>query len=153
MKIFNNQFNYFVLVIMVLALTGCSTIQEIKIGDVRKVDLISINNNVLTLDLTIPIENPNAFSVKVKLSDLKVMLGANELGKVKQMDDLVISRKSTKEYTMRILVEITDVKNSFVSAFSIFSGKKPDIRFNGTIKVCSFLYGKTFKVEGYELMK
>jgi len=134
-------------------LTGCSTIQEIKIGDVRKVDLISINNNVLTLDLTIPIENPNAFSVKVKLSDLKVMLGANELGKVKQMDDLVISRKSTKEYTMRILVEITDVKNSFVSAFSIFSGKKPDIRFNGTIKVCSFLYGKTFKVEGYELMK
>ena len=81
------------------------------------------------------------------------MLGANELGKVKQMDDLVISRKSTKEYTMRILVEITDVKNSFVSAFSIFSGKKPDIRFNGTIKVCSFLYGKTFKVEGYELMK
>jgi LEA14-like dessication related protein len=145
--------NCFFCLLVLLISVSCSDIKEIRVGEARKIDVISLNNNILTLDILLPIENPNSFRLKVKDGDLKVMLGKNTLGKVKQMNALIIPGKSTKEYTLRVTIEITDLKGSLLSAFSLLSGKTPELSLTGTIKARSLFYNKTFKVENYPLSK
>ena len=152
-KFKNNKCYGFVLLTAFIILSGCYTIKEVKIGNVSKVELKGMNNNVVSFDLTLPIENPNNLRVKVKVEDLKVMLGNKELGTVKQMDKIVIARNSKQEYTIRIAVEITDPQGGMNSAFSFFSGRQPDIRLTGKVKASAFFYRKTFELNDYKLVQ
>jgi len=149
----NNQWGCFVLAISFITLTGCSAIKEVIIGNASKVELKGMYNNVVTFDLTLPIENPNNFRVKVKVKDLKVMLANNEIGKVKQMDKFVIARKSKKEYTVRIAVELTDAKSGLNSALGFFSGQQPDIRLTGKVRASTLFYRRTFELNNYRLVR
>jgi LEA14-like dessication related protein len=152
-KSINKQLFYFVLILTTTIAVSCVSFQEIKINNVSNVTLKGINNNVVTFDITASIENPNAYRIKVKPLELKVMIGdQTELGKVKSMDHLVIAKKSTKDYTISVPIEITNML-SLGSAFSMFSGKTPDLRLTGKIRANNFWYGKTFELNGYKLTR
>jgi hypothetical protein len=151
-KSINKRLSYFVLILTITIAVSCASFQEIKINNVSNVELKGINNNVVTFDITASIENPNAYRIKVKPLELKVMIGDyTELGKVKPMD-LVIAKKSTKNYTISVPIEITNML-SLGSAFNMFSGKVPDLRLTGKIRASTFLYGKTFELNGYKLVR
>jgi LEA14-like dessication related protein len=148
----NKRLLYFVLIVTSTLFVSCS-FQEIKINNVSKVELKGINNNIVTFDITASIENPNKFRIKVKPIDLKVLIGdRTELGTVKQIDNFVIDRKSTKDYTISVPIEITNMM-SLGPAFGMFSGKMPDIRLTGKVRGSTLFYRKTFELNGYKLIQ
>jgi LEA14-like dessication related protein len=152
-KSINKRLFYFVLVLITTIAVSCASFQEIKINNISNVTLKGINNNVVTFDITASIENPNPYRIKVKPLELKVMLGDQmELGKVKPLDRLVIDKKSTKNYTISVPIEVSNIL-SLGSAFNMFSGKTPDIRLTGKVKASNCLYGKTFEFIGYKLVR
>jgi len=150
-KSINKRLFYFVLVLITTISVSCASFQEIKINNIGNVTLKGINNNVVTFDITASIENPNSYRIKVKPLELTVMLGDQmELGKVKPMGRLVIDKKSTKNYTISVPIEVSNIL-SLGSAFNMFSGKTPDIRLTGKVRASTWLYGKTFEFKGYKL--
>jgi LEA14-like dessication related protein len=142
--------SFFLFLIVLLVITGCSGLKEVKIGKVKDVEFKGINNNVITLAIVVPVENPNPYRIKIKSSDLKVLTGDRELGKVKQMEDILIDGKSSRDYPVQVSVELTDIKSSIMSVYKLFNSKI-DLRLTGKVKVRYLFYSKTFKMEDYQL--
>lgn len=139
--------------IMAITIMGCVKLEELKIGEIKNVQMKGLNNNLITLQITVPIENPNPYRLKIKSGDLKVFVNNNEVGKIKQMENLVISAKSSKDYSVKIVVEITNLTGGLASAYQLVQGNNADIRLSGKIKVQSFLYFKTIEIEDYKLTR
>ncbi len=142
-----------VVFILIVTLLSCTKIEELKIGDVRQVSFTGIHDNVISLKITVPIENPNTFSIRIREADLYVNQGDNELGKVKQIDDIFIPAKSAQEYTVNINIELTNIKDIMTSAMMMFSGGVHDLHLSGTIMASSFLYNRKIKIENFSLVK
>jgi LEA14-like dessication related protein len=143
----------FSIVFISTVLTSCFQLQELQIGEIKNIQMKGLNNNLITLQITVPIQNPNPYRLKIKSGDLKVMVNNTEVGKIKQMENLVISGKSSKDYTVRVVVEITNIVGGLASAYKLVQGSNADIRLSGKVKVQSFLYFKTIDVEDYKLTR
>ena len=77
-------------------LFSCSGIEEIKVGNIRNIELKGINNNVIDVELTLPVENPNSFNVKLKDANLKVTNVETLVGTITQMDEIVIENTESR---------------------------------------------------------
>ena len=143
----------FSIVFISTVLTSCFQLQELQIGEIKNIQMKGLNNNLITLQITVPIQNPNPYRLKIKSGDLKVMVNNTEVGKIKQMENLVISGKSSKDYNVRVVVEITNIAGGLASAYKLVQGSNADIRLSGKVKVQSFLYFKTIDVEDYKLTR
>ena len=142
-----------VALILFIGLISCVKIEEIKVGDIKEVNIAGIHGNIINLKLTVPIENPNSFNLQIKDADLKVLSGDREIGKVKQIDNLLILSKSSQDYTLNIAIEITNLKDIMSSAMIMFSGGFHDLHLTGTVMASSYLYSKRIKIENYSLAK
>jgi len=132
-------------------LFSCSGIEEIKVGNIRNIELKGINNNVIDVELTLPVENPNSFNVKLKDANLEVTNVETLIGTITQMDEIVISAKTTKDYTIHVKVTLVGRNINLLSIYSLFNNK-PDLRLSGTIKVRSSLYRGKIKIKDYQLI-
>ena len=132
-------------------LFSCSGIEEIKVGNIRNIELKGINNNVIDVELTLPVENPNSFNVKLKDANLEVTNVETLIGTITQMDEIVISAKTTKDYTIHVKVSLVGRNINLISIYSLFNNK-PDLRLSGTIKVRSSLYRGKIKIKDYQLI-
>ena len=150
-KIKNKYCNVTLLVVSFFLLVGCSAYKELKIGNIRSFELKGMKNNVLDVEITIPVENPNVFKVKLNDADFKVTTGKTLIGTMKQVDDVVIASKSTKDYPLHVKVELTGFRNNLMSIYSLLQDK-PDLRLTGTIKVRSLLYRKKIEIKDYQLI-
>ena len=92
----NKLYYIFVLVTVSFLFASCSGIEEIKVGNIRGVEIKGINNDVLDVEITVPVENPNSFKVKLKDADLTVTNGETLIGTITQMDEIIISGNSSK---------------------------------------------------------
>ncbi len=142
-----------VFVFLLSILLACGKIEEIKVGTIQGVELKGIKDNFITLKIVVPVENPNSFNLKIKETDLKVYIGDKEIGKVRQMDDLIILRKSENEYPITMTVELTNMHDIMSNALMMFSGGIHDVRLTGTLVVKSFLYSRKIKIEDYPIVK
>jgi len=147
----NRLYSIFVLLIPVMLLVGCSGIQELKIGNIRNFELKGMKNNILDVEITVPVENPNVFKVRLNDADFRVTNGATLIGTMKQVDDVVIASKSKKDYPIRLKVELSSFKNNLFGIYSLFQSR-PDLRLSGTINVHSLLYRKKIEVKDYQLI-
>jgi hypothetical protein len=132
-------------------LFSCSGIEEIKVGNIRNIELKGINNNVIDVELTLPVENPNSFNVKLKDANLEVTNVETLIGTITQMDEIVISAKTTKDYTIHVKVTLVGRNINLISIYSLFNNK-PDLGLSGTIKIRSSLYRGKIKIKDYQLV-
>jgi len=147
-----NKLHYiFVLVTVSFLLASCSGIEEIKVGNIRGVEIKGINGDVLNVEITVPVENPNSFKVKLKDADLTVNNGETLIGTVQQMEDIIIPGNSSKEYPIRVKVKLANFNNNLFSIYSTFSSNL-DLRLSGTMKVGSFPYFRKIKIKDYKLV-
>ena len=147
----NKLYYIFVLVTVSFLFASCSGIEEIKVGNIRGVEIKGINNDVLDVEITVPVENPNSFKVKLKDADLTVTNGETLIGTITQMDEIIISGNSSKEYPVHIKVKLANFSNNLFSIYSTFSNKL-DMKLSGTIKVRSFPYFRKIKIKDYKLV-
>jgi len=140
-----------IFIVSVFLLSGCSAVEEITVGNIRSVELKGINNDVITLELTAPVNNPNSFKVKLKDADLKVTNGEALVGTIKQMDDIIIPAKSNQECTINIKVQLANFKGNLLAIYGLFNNRR-DLKLSGTIKVRAFPYFGKIKIKDYQLV-
>jgi LEA14-like dessication related protein len=131
----------------VFLFVACTGLKEIKIGSPRNIEVKGFENNKLSLEIILPVENPNPYKVKVKDADIRIMNGDTELGKVVQMNDMAVAGKSARDYPLQVTVELTGLKGNIFSIYKIFAGKKNNIRITGKIKAGYLLYRKTVNID------
>lgn len=140
------------ILLSVVLLSSCGGFKEVEVGNVKNVELRGLNKNVLDVAVTLPIVNPNSFNLKLKDADLQVTNGETLIGTIKQMDDVVISKLSSKEYTLDLKIELVGSNLNLLSLYSLFNGH-PDLKLSGTVKVRSFPYRGKIKIKDYQLIR
>lgn len=147
----NKTLLVFVLLAVMFLMPACNGIQELKVGNIRGFNLLGIQDNQLDIEITVPVENPNAFKVKLKDADLAVTSGETLLGTIRQMDDVVIPGKSAKDYPIHVKVDLTSFKDNLFAIYGLVRSKN-GLRLSGTIKVRAFPYRGMVKIKDYQLV-
>lgn len=144
-----NRFFVILFGLTAVILTSCN-LEPVSIQKLGKIEMKGFNLREATLDVTATIYNPN-MQIKVKNSNLKVFLNGAETGRIIQTEPLVLAGKTSRDYTVRIKVELNNMNAGLTSAIGLFSGRKPEIKVSGPIKVGTFFYSKTIQLDDFKI--
>lgn len=138
--------NIYILILFIgtVAFSSCMSLQSLEIREFKNFEIVEFKDNMLTLKANIVVNNPNA--VRMKISDASFDLKINEtvIGHLTQMDKLVLSSHSQKEYPITAKFEMTNLKNGIMSLIQIVNRRDSKISVTGSVVGKTFLYGKRF---------
>lgn len=137
---------YFIIVFSAL-FTSCKY-QEVEVGEIEGIKIVEVNKQFVSLELLIPIKNDNNFKFKVKKVDLDINMNGNELGKVREMKNIVVKANSNETHSLLVKIEFSKVlKNSVNLLSSIIMKKNAKLKLKGYIRVKAFFIGKTIEID------
>jgi LEA14-like dessication related protein len=143
------HFIIFCISLLTFFVTSCH-IEPVELVKIEKVDVKGINNNLITLDVTATVKNPNS-GITIKDSQIEIEVKDEKFGTITQTENIHLDGHSTKQYKTRINVEISNLKGGIFSAMSLFGNKKPSIKLNGKLKIKKIFYSKTIDFDNFKV--
>ena len=141
------KFNIIIKVIFItLLLSGCKVYQPVNISNVDNVDFKGIVNNKISLELKVPIENPNWYKIKIKSMDLDVTVNGKYLGKMKNNEEIIIPAKSDTVQIFPVDIYVKNLLGSMSTLYKMRKAKSVEMKIEGTMKVKAFLSAKTIEI-------
>jgi len=101
MKLF---LKYFLIVLIILSFTTCSSIKDPKLISIENVELKSVGEsfNVIT---DLKIYNPNKFAIHSKDVDIELFLDGLFIGKINLLNEFKLKRQDTLKLKSRLILE------------------------------------------------
>ncbi|MCF6365370.1 MAG: LEA type 2 family protein [Bacteroidales bacterium] len=126
----------YLLVIILFGLLSCNT-KDVNIGDIKDVKLGGINSDNISLNITVPISNPNNFKIKIKKYNLTLKINNQTFKLIENNKNIVISRKfnGTISFPIKLKSEKLFNLKTVKTLYQLFSSKKAEIEIIGTIKI------------------
>ena len=138
--------NVIILILFSVILSSCSSFKMVNIGNVDKVDFKGMVNNKISLELQVPVSNPNGYKIKIKSMDLDVSINGNYIGKMTSPDQIIIPAKSSEVQTLPVDIYVKNALAGMASFYKLRKAKSFEMEIVGTIKVKALLKGKTIQV-------
>lgn len=135
-----------VLILITITLSSCNAYKMVNIGDVQKVDFKGMVNNKISLELQVPVSNPNTYKIKIKSMDLDVSINGSYIGKMKNPNQIIIPPKSNDIQVFIVDVYVKNALASMASLYKIRNSRSFEMEIIGTIKVKALVRGKTIQV-------
>jgi len=136
----------FLLLLFTTTLISCEY-KEVQIGDIEGVKVVEMTKSKVTLELMIPINNPNNTKFKVTNIDLDINLNGTDLGKVKELKNIKIPANSNETHSFLVEVEFSKILAGGLNILgSLMNKGKTKVKLKGKIHVKSFMLGKTIDV-------
>ena len=134
------------IVLISIVLSSCNAYESVDIGGVDNVNFKGMVDNKVSLELLVPITNPNAYKIKIKSMDLDVTINGKYLGKLKNADEIVIPAKSDEIQNFPVDIYVKNMLASMSSLYKMRKSGKFEMEIEGTMKVKAFLHSKTIEV-------
>lgn len=135
------------ILLLTILISGCSSVKEIQIGDIKDVRLNSIENNLVGLELDLPVTNPGNFKIKIIDMDFDISVNGKHLGKMTNPEKIMIPSKYDNIQTFPVQIELTNILSGALSIYRLRNMKNFEIQITGKVKARSFLYIKTIDVD------
>ena len=120
-------------------LTGCIDYDGVVYQGFENVNLGKSNQGMTNISFNIKLDNPNAYNIKIKSSDLTIYLGGKELGDVHLTDRLVIQKQTAKSYPVEVSAKLKDIaKAGIVGLVELATKKTISIRYKGFVRASVF---------------
>ena len=127
--------------------SGCSSFDDVQLLKVKDVTYQEFKDNVLRLVITVTVNNPNRFNVKIKNANMNLRYNDRVIGAVKQMEQITLAGRTQKDYKIHIAIEMKDLLYNIISLSRMLMNEPRNLNLSGSVHVKSFLYSKTFQVE------
>ena len=134
------------LILLTIVLSSCNAYKSVNIGYIENVNFKGMVDNRISLELQVPITNPNRYKIKIKSMDLDVTVNGNYLGKMKNSSEIVIPAKSDEVHNFLVDIYVKNALASMASMYKLRKAKSIEMQIEGTIKVKALLNSKTIKV-------
>ncbi|MFO7842200.1 MAG: LEA type 2 family protein [Bacteroidales bacterium] len=135
------------ILLLTIILSGCSSIKEIKIGEVKDVRIKSIVNNLVGLELDLPVTNPGNARIKIIAVDFDVSVNGKHLGKMTNPETIIIPSNHDDILTFPVQIELSNFLAGALSMYRLRNMKEFEMHITGQLKGRSFLYPKTIEVD------
>jgi len=134
------------LILLTVVLSSCNAYKSVNIGDIENVNFKGMIDNKISLELQVPVTNPNGYKIKIKSMDLDVTINGSYLGKLKNTGEIVIPAKSDEIQNFPVEIYVKNALASMASLYKLRKAKSLEMKIEGTIKVKALLSTKTIKV-------
>ncbi len=134
------------LILITVVLSSCNAYKSVNIGDIDSVNFKGMIDNKISLELQVPVTNPNGYKIKIKSMDLDITVNGSYLGKLKNTIEIVIPAKSDEIQNFPVEIYVKNALASMASMYKLRKAKSLEMQIEGTIKVKALLNSKTIKV-------
>ncbi len=140
---------FFLIITLAFLLKSCTLFHSVEVGEVQSINFTRFGNQKVTFELLIPIENRNFLNFKIKDVDLDVIVNNEYLGKITNVEEVLVFNRSNESYTFPLDIEYTgtNILKGALTLFSFFLERKAEVRIAGFIRVKSFLFSKKIDVD------
>lgn len=136
------------IVFSLLALLSCSAYKEVEMLGVQNYNIDNITKENVDLAITVKVNNPNDYNIKIKKTALDLFIETNKVGKAQMKEDVVLKKNTNAEYTFVVTADYKELSNGVLKAAptAIF---KNNIRIGakGRVKAKAFGVGKKFDLD------
>lgn len=134
----------FFLLIGVSLFTSCITVKPVEVTKVESVKLVDKTLSNAKVEVTLKINNPNKFKIKVKEYDLEGLINGKSIGKLNIDKKLVIAKKSEKDYTITVGADLSKATGVLAG---LMIAKAGVINLKGDLKVKVFIIKKKIPID------
>lgn len=128
-------------------LSGCFSVKDITVGKVEGIKVNKFKDSKLSIDVILPIENPNYLRFKISEINLNVSIREKELGVITNVDNVIIPPKSHLTHNFSIDLEFSNVLLGTMAFINSLSGNKVKVQLDGYIVVKSFIFKRKIYIK------
>jgi LEA14-like dessication related protein len=137
--------NWIFIGFLVFSLTGCFEFENLEFHGIEKVQMPKMDDHEILIDLSIKVENPNKFNIKLKPSQVAVFLNEKKLGTIHIDEKLKFLKKVENVYSTQLKIKLED--GAFFSLLKMATKDEIPLRFKGKIKGSVFGISKKIEVD------
>lgn len=137
------KFLYFFFTFFILS--SCADINDIEFKGIDGVKLEKTENNGLAVKLGVKVNNPKAFSIKIKPSEVDFFIEDQLIGKAFLDETVKIIKKKEDTYFAKVRISLED--GILFKMFRFALKDKLHIRVKGVIKGSALGFPKIYKLD------
>lgn len=132
---------------------SCSLVEKIKVGKIESFKLEKVSNQSVTVDLYLPIANPNIFSYKVNNIHIDLEVNGEYIGCINHVQDIVIGAKTNQVQELTFDLSMPSLLQGAFRIMKTLSARTIKVKMNGYVKVKSFLFARKITVNSENTIK
>ncbi len=147
MKKYLNFTGLLFIILLSLFQVSCNY-NDVVISDIKDVKLEKINADNISLNITVPIVNPNSFKINITKYNLLIKINNQEFQLVEVKRNIRIPKKFNGTISFPIKLKSNKVFSlkTLTNLYRLFSSKKAEIEVVGTIKIRVLLIPKKINI-------
>ena len=134
-----NTIAFFSLVLFVLVMTSCKSINNIEIKGVQKVSFHGIENNTVYFSAGIDIRNPSGISFRIKEVNLATAAGGDFLGTLQCNEAIKIASRKDSVYMVPLSLKLGNIFNGAAALYKLSRQSRAKLEVKGYVRVRSGL--------------
>ena len=135
--------NWLILTSLLFIFSSCLEFDDVKFKGIESVKFPKIDQKEILIDLSLKLDNPNNYKIKIKPSVLDVYIGGILMGQVQIDEKFVIKKKQESSYSTQLKCKLEDGVLFSLMKFATMS--EISVRFKGRVK--GSVYGINKKVD------
>jgi len=129
-------------ILAVVLFGGCRTFQPVEVGRPSDLKVASLSGSKVNLEISLPIKNPNIWSITVTRIQAEAYINETRAGKITSNDKIKLTAGSDEEHQLKLGMDFSDLIDSNLSIMEIMRQGSVDLSIDGTLTTRSFLYKK-----------
>jgi LEA14-like dessication related protein len=134
-------------VLLLFVLVSCNGVLPVDVGEIQDIRFKGMTGKAIQLEVDVPIENPNNLKFRVTDVDMNISVNNKPVGRVTQMDRVVIPARSSELYQLKFEVQLTGLMGGMLTLMQIAKQDEIEIHVEGQIKGKSFLFGRVINID------
>ena len=143
----SGPFRLVILTFLALIFTACSGLEDIDVGEIEDVRLSRFAERSVEFVVLMPIDNPTSFRFRIINVDLDVYINNEYIGKISNVDNVLIPSRSHELYSFPLKVEFSSILRGALSMYNFFIDRQAEVIVKGKISVRSFPFTRRIVVE------
>jgi LEA14-like dessication related protein len=141
-----NILSIFSLFVFLLTFQSCE-VKEVEVGNIKSFNIVNIDKEYVTIDLTAPINNPNNFSFTISKVNLDLTFNNVNLGKIDEVERLKIPKNSNEVQHLIFKLKLEQIMKGSMLFIPALLTNKAKIKVKGYVKASKFPFGKKIDVD------
>lgn len=141
--------NWLVLTSLLFLFSSCLEFDDVQFKGIESIKFPKVDQKEILIDLSLRLNNPNKYKIKIKPSILDVYIGGKLMGQIKIDERLVIKKKQEDLYSTQLKCKLED--GVLFSLMKFATMTEISVQFKGRVK--GSVYGINKKVDIDETKK
>ena len=139
-------YKYILLVFTVALISSCS-VNEVNVDNINNLSISEITSKHIGISMDVDIDNPNNFGFTISKVDLDFILNGKKLGKVYDLKNIHVPKKSKDTYTVVAKIKFNEGNSPGMALLGAFLNNKAVIQIKGKVYGRHFIFRKKIDVD------